>query len=85
MVWEEPFSRVTSPRIESKENAMKNRIVSLILFLCTVFSLLALSACGPKRPVTNPATSETATAATTDKWEVLAPKVKQLDEAWEEI
>ena len=60
---------------------MKNRIVSLILFLCTVFSLLALSACGPKRPVTNPTTSDTATAATTDKWEVLAPKVKQIDEA----
>ena len=60
---------------------MKNRIVSLILFLCTVFSLLALASCGPKKPAANPATSDTATAATTDKWEVFSPMVKAIPES----
>ena len=60
---------------------MKNRIVSLILFLCVVFSVFALASCGPKTPATNTPTSDTVTDATTDKWEVLAPRVKAIPES----
>ncbi len=70
---------------------MKKRIVSLLLILCTVFSILALASCdkgGDKAETTaqtTPGATETETEATTvevttDKWEELAENVKMITE-----
>ena len=55
---------------------MKKRLVSLALILCMVFSIFALASCGKKKGKGD-ATKET--AATTDRWEVLAPDVKAIN------
>ena len=66
---------------------MKKRILSLCLILCFVFSVFALVSCGNKTPdATEPASQEgsataTETAATTDKWNVLAPQVTMISES----
>ena len=70
---------------------MKKRIVSLLLILCTVFSILALASCnkdGNKAETTAqtaPGATETETEATTvevttDKWEELAENVTMITE-----
>ncbi len=70
---------------------MKKRIVSLLLILCTVFSILALASCnkdGDKAETTAqtaPGATETETEATTvevttDKWEELAENVTMITE-----
>ena len=64
---------------------MKKRLVSLCLILCLVLSVLAFASCGSKTPAaTEPATEGSGAtdgetvAATTDKWDVLAPKITML-------
>ena len=70
---------------------MKQRIVSLILILCFVFSVLALTSCNKdnkadattaqKETATATQTAEATTAvATTDKWEELAESVTMITE-----
>ena len=70
---------------------MKQRIVSLILILCFVFSVLALTSCNKdnkadattaqKETATATQTAEATTAvATTDKWEELAGNVTMIAE-----
>ena len=54
---------------------MKKRIVSLFLILCMAISVLSLASCSKKKGEGD-ATQET--AATTDRWEILAPDVKAL-------
>ena len=64
---------------------MKKRLLSLLLILCTAFSLCALVSCDRGSGTTaesdattdDPASVET-TAATTDKWDDLAPNVTKI-------
>ncbi len=70
---------------------MKKRIVSLLLALFLILSVFALASCkkdggtsGTTAPATEPAATGTAdqtTASTTDKWEILAPKITMLAES----
>ena len=72
---------------------MKNRILSLLLALCFVFSVLALASCDRGGKETDPAasvsgepvadltgTGEATTEAAPDKWESIAPKITMLAE-----
>ena len=57
---------------------MKKRLVSLFLLLCMMLSVFAMASCGKKKTKDTEKPDET-TAATTDKWELLAPRVKAID------
>ena len=67
---------------------MKKKIVSLLLFLCVVFSVFALASCGERGKTTGTtavedpgagsATEEATAPPTDDKWAELAPKVTML-------
>ena len=56
---------------------MKKRLVSLFLLLCMMLSVFAMASCSRDKNKGGE-TAEATTAATTDKWEVLAPRVKAL-------
>ena len=56
---------------------MKNRILSLILILCMIPWVFLLASCGKDKGKETEKPEET-TAATTDKWEALAPTVKAI-------
>ena len=57
---------------------MKKRILSLILILCMIPSLFLLASCGKGKSGEGGVETEGTTAATTDKWEALAPTVRAL-------
>ena len=57
---------------------MKKRIIFLLLTLCLILSVFALASCGKKGKTGG---GEQTTAATTDKWEILAPRITMLPEA----
>ena len=70
---------------------MLEKIVSLLLILCFLFSVLALSSCGKDgkpaettAPATEPKATDAAEATTaevtTDKWEEIAPKITMIAE-----
>ena len=67
---------------------MRKRITALLLTACLFLSVFAFASCGGKTPAaTEPATdgsdatTEETVAVTTDKWEVLAPRITMLSEA----
>ncbi len=69
---------------------MKKQLVSLLLLLCMILAVFSFASCKKGGETDAPATAEpassaeattdAATAATTDKWNVLAPKVKMITE-----
>ena len=61
---------------------MKKRILFLLLTLCLILSVFTLASCGKKDKKGG---GEQTTAATTDKWEILAPRITMLPEDFRQL